>query len=49
MSTFIQGVLEGVARQSALEAQRAQAQVVRVQGCRATLSATPDIKIKARK
>ena len=49
MNTFTQGVLIGIARQSALEAQRAQAQVVRVRGCQAALSATPDIKIKARK
>ncbi len=49
MNTFTEGALIGIERQTAIEAQRRQNQVVRVQGCQAAVSATPNIKIKARK
>jgi hypothetical protein len=49
VNTFTEGALIGIKRQTAIEAQRRQNQVVRVQGCQAAVSATPDIKIKVRK
>lgn len=49
MSALIEGELIGIERQTAIEAQRRQNQVVRVQGCQAAVSATPNIKIKVRK